>query len=140
MLSGARRRMTPMDEAHKGFLEYLQTLPEPVKRRVLIAATAVVMAIVIYVWLAYFNGLLASLAQPAAPVAENAPPAAAQAGGTAPGTAALGTSAASAAPAGEDIGEWFRNGMGSVYGAFANFARGVENIWSVSGQYNVQPQ
>lgn len=54
----------------KSFLEKLQSADESVKLRWMIVSTAVVMVIVIYVWLAYFNSLIVSFSQPppAAPV------------------------------------------------------------------------
>lgn len=47
------------------FLEKLQSSDEGTKRRVMIIASILIMAVVIYVWLAYFNNLLAGLSQPA---------------------------------------------------------------------------
>jgi hypothetical protein len=49
-----------MSEEHqKTFLEELRSLNEPTKRKVLIVATIVIMAIILYLWLGYFNGLVA---------------------------------------------------------------------------------
>ena len=49
----------------KSFLETLQALDEGTKKKIMIIATIVIMAIVIYFWLAYFNGLVAAVSQPA---------------------------------------------------------------------------
>lgn len=125
-----------MDETHKGFLEYLQTLPEPTKKRVLVIATAVIMALVVYFWLAYFNNLIAGIAQPAATVAENAPAENAPTGQ--PATAAPATVAVPAAP-GEGMGQRLENGLGFIYGIFANMAHGLESVVNAPGQYNVRP-
>lgn len=42
----------------KGFLDRLQSAPEPTKTKWLIATTVIVMVIVIWVWLKYFNTLV----------------------------------------------------------------------------------
>lgn len=46
------------------FLEKLQSSDERTKRRWLVGLTAVVMVGVIYVWLAYFNNLVAGFEEP----------------------------------------------------------------------------
>ncbi|MGC9968222.1 MAG: hypothetical protein ABSC29_00605 [Minisyncoccia bacterium] len=51
-------------EQRRGFLEELQSLDEPTKKRVLIITTAIAMVVVIYIWLAYFNNLVAGVSQP----------------------------------------------------------------------------
>ncbi|MBI2623264.1 MAG: hypothetical protein HYW65_01655 [Candidatus Liptonbacteria bacterium] len=43
----------------EGFLKRLQGADATTKRRVLIAGSAVAMVVVLYVWLVYFNNLLA---------------------------------------------------------------------------------
>lgn len=48
-----------------GILHELQALDEPAKKKVLIVATAIAMAIVIYFWLAYFNNFVAGISQSA---------------------------------------------------------------------------
>jgi len=48
----------------KHFLEKLQNSDEGTKRRWMIASTVIIMAVVIYIWLAYFNNLIASFSQP----------------------------------------------------------------------------
>jgi hypothetical protein len=45
------------------FLEELQALEEPTKTKVLVVSTAILMIIVIYFWIAYFNGIVSSGAQ-----------------------------------------------------------------------------
>ena len=46
------------------FLEKLQSSDERIKRRWLIGLTAIVMVGVVYVWLAYFNNLVAGFQAP----------------------------------------------------------------------------
>ena len=58
------------EEPRKGFIEELQGLEAPVKKRVLIVSTSIIMAVVVYVWLGYFNNIIANA--PAAALAENA--------------------------------------------------------------------
>ena len=48
---------------NKNFLERLQAADETVKRRWLIAGTIFAMAIVIFVWLAYFNTIIEPIPQ-----------------------------------------------------------------------------
>lgn len=46
------------------FLQKLQDSDESTKRRWMFIITAIVMVIVIYLWLAYFNNLIVGFAQP----------------------------------------------------------------------------
>ena len=45
-------------DGHKTFLERLQSADESVKQRWLVGSAAVIMAIVVFLWLAYFNSLI----------------------------------------------------------------------------------
>lgn len=56
------------------FLEKLQNADEATKRRWMIFSTIVIMAVVVYVWAAYFNNLVAgfSQAQPTEPPVSSA--------------------------------------------------------------------
>jgi hypothetical protein len=51
------------DIREKGFVEKLQSLDDRQKRTILIVATAIIMVIVIYIWLGYFNSIVASVPQ-----------------------------------------------------------------------------
>ena len=51
----------------KEFIEKLQAADEGRKRKWMIISTTIVMAVVIYVWLGYFNNLIARLSQPVLP-------------------------------------------------------------------------
>ncbi len=48
------------EERTPGFLEELQALDEGKKRKVLIAAVAIMMVLVVFVWMLYFNGIVVS--------------------------------------------------------------------------------
>lgn len=123
-----------MGGAHKNLLGYLQALPDPAKKRVLIVATVIIMALVVYFWLAYFNTLIAGVSQGAASVAESAPAGSAPAATSAPSSAAVPPAAT-----GGGIGEQLRSGMGFIYGEFAGLAHDMGNIFEAPGQYSVQP-
>ena len=51
------------------FLKKLQTADEAHKKRILVATSIIIMVIVVYVWLMYFNNLVARGTEEAAPVA-----------------------------------------------------------------------
>jgi len=107
-----------MEPIHKNFLEQLQSLDEPMKKKVLVVSTAVIMVIVVYFWLAYFNTLIAGISnQP--PVAVNA-----DAGGSAP---------AAAAPAGPNMLQRMGNGLAAMYTDFKDILRGEK-------EYDIKPQ
>jgi hypothetical protein len=53
------------EEHRKGFIEELQALDEPMKKKILVVATAIIMVIVVYFWLAYFNNLMVGASQTA---------------------------------------------------------------------------
>ena len=48
-----------MDIPKPNFIQRLQALDDPRKQKVLIGTSIVIMVIVIYLWLAYFNGIVA---------------------------------------------------------------------------------
>ncbi|MEK7195084.1 MAG: hypothetical protein AAB655_00100 [Patescibacteria group bacterium] len=48
----------------KSFLEKLQSADEGRKKKIMFVSTVVIMTAVIYVWLAYFNSLIAPTTQP----------------------------------------------------------------------------
>lgn len=83
------------------FLEELRSLDESAKTKVLVIATLIIMAIVIYFWLGYFNSVISSA--PAEPVAAgNQEPA-----GTPPPSAFQNLSNGFAAVA-HSFGQWFQ--------------------------------
>ena len=54
----------------KDFLEKLQAADEETKKRIIVVATAVIMTLIIFVWLSYFNNLVdVANEEPAAEVA-----------------------------------------------------------------------
>lgn len=122
-------------EGLKDFFVKLQALEEPAKTRVLIVATAIVMVIVIYFWLAYFNSLVAGGIPPAT-VAENP---------TAGSAAAMPTQAQAPSPASEgengggSIWDNFKNEAAFISGGFMNMAHGLSDILQAPRQYIVKP-
>jgi hypothetical protein len=54
---------TMEEEKQKSFLEEVQAFDESVKRKILVVATVVIMIVVAYVWVGYFNGLVAGSSQ-----------------------------------------------------------------------------
>jgi len=103
-------------------LTKLQSLDEPAKAKVLIIATAIIMIVVIYFWLAYFNSIVAGVSAPS--VADNA----------------AGQGAASTSQ--EDVGPWtiVMRAPEFLYGQFMNAAGGLASILRAPRQYVVQPQ
>jgi hypothetical protein len=45
------------------FFESLQSMDESMKQKILVVATVVIMILVVYVWLGYFNGIVAGTSQ-----------------------------------------------------------------------------
>ncbi len=50
-------------ENKKTFLEQLQLLDPPTKKKVLVTTTVIVAALVMYVWLGYFNNIIAGISE-----------------------------------------------------------------------------
>jgi hypothetical protein len=120
--------------AMKDFFQKLQSLDEPVKQRILVAATIVIMVVVLYFWLMYFNGIVAG-ARPE-DVADNA-----TAGDAMTGQSAAQQGAAGAVTGEEGMGPWQVVGrrIAFVYGGFMNMVRGLGNILQAPRQYIVRP-
>lgn len=116
-------------EHEKGFLEKLQSLDERTKQWILIAATAVIMIVVVYVWLAYFNSILANVAST---TSEPAPALATPAAG-APG--ASGAASAGGTSVWQNIGNVFS----AIYGSLAGAVRGLGSILQTPRQYIIHP-
>ncbi len=117
--------MRVMREAEKkSFLEELQSLDEATKTKILVVATAVAMIIVIYVWLAYFNNLIAGVAQEGA------------------ASSAVSSSAASSpavSSGGVSIWQNMEGGIGTLYGKGVGFLHYLGNILQAPRQYIVKP-
>lgn len=60
------------------FIEQLQSLNEPKKTKVLVVATIIVMAVVVYFWLGYFSSIVSSVPQPAVAAQDQSAPMAQQ--------------------------------------------------------------
>jgi hypothetical protein len=110
-------------EQKKGFLEEIQSLAPEKKRNVLIVGTLIAMAVLIYVWIGYFKGLVVTAAQ--AP----ASPAVAAAATSTPIAIVPVAPSTSSASVGSSIWQDIKSAMG-------DFA----NIFSGPSQYNIQPK
>ncbi len=103
-------------EEQKSFLEKLQSADEETKKRWLVISVAVIMVIVIYVWLAYFNNLLAGF---------SAPPASESGSGEAQG--------------GMTFWQTLKNGAASVYDGFIGKISALGNILQAPREYIIKP-
>ncbi len=99
------------------FLEELQAMSEARKRQVLVISAVIVMAIVVGVWLAYFNGIVMGGA------GVRATDVSAPAGGQPSAPAAV------PAPAGPSLWTRIKDGLGSL-----------GRMFSAPSQYQIQPQ
>jgi hypothetical protein len=107
----------------KDFFTELQSLGEPAKSKILIIATVIIMIVVIYFWLAYFNSIIAGVSAPS--VADTG------------GAAQQGL----APTAQEDAGPWviMMRAPAFLYDQFMNAAQGLANVLQAPRQYVVQP-
>ena len=101
-------------EEKKSFLKRLQSADEGTKTRWLIVLTVVIMVGVIYVWLAYFNNLVASFSQ-SQPVGQ-----------------------VQAAP-GNTFWEAAKNNLANLYGIFTDKVRALGNILQAPREYIIKP-
>lgn len=99
----------------KSFLEKLQSADEDIKRRWMIGATIVIMVIVVYIWMAYFNTLISGFSPSQVSVSDQ----------TAAGS----------------HGFWFtmKNGMSTIYNMFMSAAGGFGKILNAPREYIVKP-
>lgn len=110
----------------KNFLEKLQSAPETIKRRWIIGAAAVIMAIVIYVWLAYFNNLIiAGLSKSAVPYASS---------GQVPAESLPGAGAGSTS-----FLQTLKDATANLYNIFGGALRALGNILNSPREYLVKP-
>lgn len=109
-------------------METLQSLSESTKRKILVGATVLIMIVVVYFWLAYFNNLIAAISQPT--VAQDTT------GQSAPTTDETVQQSALAVQPASSTGDSF---LGYIGGAFTGMIQGVEDIFKAPGQYNIQP-
>ena len=100
------------------FIEKLQNSDEDTKRRWMIILTAIAMIVVIYIWLAYFNNLVANLSAP--PVQEFAAEGAAESG----------------------FGFWqsTKNGAGLIYNGFIGKLHWLGEVLGEPREYIIAPR
>ncbi len=124
--------MQTMYEEEKSPLQKLQSLDEPTKRKVVVGASAVAMVIVVYFWVAYFNGLVAGFTQSPV-VAETAP-----ADATAPVDVTAQTTP-TMQPTAQPSDVQGPTGVAWIFGQFMNMLHGLGNILQAPRQYIVRP-
>ena len=103
-----------VEEGEKNFLEKLQSADESIKKRWMIILTIIVMTVVVYVWIAYFNNLIVSMSMSQQIV--SSPPA--------------------------DSGSLWqtaKNGMASLYGIFIDKVHGLGQILQAPREYIIKP-
>lgn len=103
-------------EKNKNFLERLQSADEATKKRWLIVSAAVIMAIVIYVWLAYFNNLVAGFSESGQPV-----------------------QADSGGEGGVTFWQTMKNGLSVTFHGFTSGLHGLGNILQAPREYIINP-
>lgn len=102
-----------MAHDHRGFFEGLQALDDAAKTKILVVATVIIMLIVGYLWLGYFNNFVINSAeQPAVP-----------------NVVATDTAAVSG---GASFWQQTRDGFGGI-------VHGIQDLWGAPRQYIVQP-
>jgi hypothetical protein len=124
-----------LPEPRPSFIENLQLLDEPMKQRVLIAGSALLMLVVVYVWAGYFNNIVMS--NPVQLADQNAIAAQAQQQQAQQAPAAQTAQSQSNTP-----GFWQEFGSGAV-SLYNNAVNGIKNIGIMlrnPKQYTVTPQ
>ena len=116
--------MPTHEQQKKNLIEQLQSLDEGTRRSILIATAGVAMAIIVYLWLAYFNNIIVSSGQPAVPSDQPGQSIAVQ-------TAAAGNTS---------IWQNMGNGMAAMYENTLGMFRGFGNILQTPRNYVIQPQ
>lgn len=94
-------------------LEKIQNLDEAAKRRLMFVVTPVIMAVVIFTWLAYFNNIVANSMYAAAENPQDG--------------------------SGFTFLQTMKNGAAVVYESFAGKLRGFGDVLSSPREYIVQP-
>ncbi len=139
----------------------LQTLDEGTKTKVLIVSAAVIMAVVFYLWLMYFNGIIASVPQmtavqdpgagsatgiagaadagTASGAVPNAAPAAAEPAPAPSSVPIPALSTTAAAPEGPGFWARFKAGTAGLGERVVGFARWFAGIFQSPRQYIVKP-
>lgn len=114
-------------EEHQSFIEKLQGAPEAVKKRWMIVSTAVIMVVVIYFWLAYFNGLVSSLAPAQAPLS------------VAPAATGPSSNSADAEGSGTTFWDAAKSSLGVLYEAAQSGLKNLGKILEAPREYIVKP-
>lgn len=118
----------------RDYIRELQSLDEPIKQRVLIAASAITMMLVVYIWIGYFNSIVmggpTQLADQSASVQAGAVPSAI--------TGDVATSAVTT-PSAPGFWQMLGGGIDSLYhGAVSGF-KGAGSALQAPKQYDITP-
>ena len=100
------------EDNKKSFLGELQSLDEATKRKVAIVATVIIMVGVIFVWVGYFNGLVAGVSQQQTTVATNNSP---------------------------SFTQNIKSGMAAIGNGFVGATQWFIGIFKNPGQYTIHP-
>jgi hypothetical protein len=110
-------------EEKRSFIEELRALDESAKQKVLVGATMVLMVVVLYFWLAYFNTI----------VSRSSPQATASAEASTTVVSATGTSDGG-------FGNVVSDGFGSLIQFFKNESRSIGGVVNGPREYEVSPR
>jgi hypothetical protein len=128
--------ITMHEENKKSFLDELQSLGEATKKKVVVVATAILMIGVVYLWLGYFNGLVAGGSAQPTQVADGDVGGQAQIAQQNPSD----TTGANTANGDPSFAQNFKNGMSAIGGDFAGMGQAFVGAFESPGKYNIQPQ
>ena len=104
-----------MENHPKSFIAELQALEEPTKTKVLIVSTIVLMVIVLYFWLAYFNTIV-------------------------PGSASDATTQTAQGNADSGVLGLFADAASSFWQAMGSSVQGIAREMKNPRQYNISPK
>jgi hypothetical protein len=111
----------------KDFLETLQSLDEPMKRRVLVASSAVMMAVVVFLWIGYFNNIV--MGNPSSQLADQ----------TAVPIAVQPQAQTGSSPSAPGFWAQLGGGIASMYHGMVSDFKGAGSALQAPKQYDITP-
>jgi len=106
----------------KSFIEEIRSLNEPTKRKIMLGATVIIMVLVIYLWLAYFNTIVPNAVPAVAPQSPSP------------------SIASSSDEGGPGIMGMFVDGASSFWQSVVGGARDMAGVIRNSKQYDINPK